>query len=323
MFSRTLAAPTLLVASVGVPYVASNAPEWSQQIRGAATGLAQPATPQGGATAPALLSPNGQPGTPPGLQPLPSAALTAPLQAPGAAVDPNQAPLEGIPAYSLGEVLRMDVSKEWVYQRWPRKSTALADLDLYGVRVPLVTGTQLYDIAGSLTYFFGVDGRVKRISFRGRTGDTTQIASIVHQRFGLVAQPTVVAGEQLLQLRRDEDVLCELRTRPAPVLWASSPHDSFTVELELQDPATAKPLATPMLNLPPTTAGQPAAQAGAPPGNAGATASANPANPAPSAKEAAAAEAAKPEPLGWKAFFPRSRATTEQIRNLNQGNLYQ
>jgi hypothetical protein len=314
MLSRTLAAPTLLVASVGVPYVASNAPEWSQQIRGAATGAAQPGAPADAANAAPTLLPQGTQPAAAALQPRPASALNAPLQGSGAAVYPNQAPLEGNPTYSLGDVLRMDVSKEWVYQRWPRKSTALADLDLYGVRVPLVSGTQLNDIAGSLTYYFGIDGRVRRISFRGRTGDTTQIASIVHQRFGLVAQPTVVAGEQLLQYRRDEDVLSELRTRPAPVLWASSPHESFTVELELQDPATAKPLPGPAVNLP--VAGSTTAagvQSGVKPQAAGEA----------KTQAAVAAEAAKPEPLGWKAFFPRSRATSEQIRNLNQGNLYQ
>jgi hypothetical protein len=211
----------------------------------------------------------------------------------------------------------MDVSKEWVYQRWPRKSTALSELDLFGVRVPLVTGTQLHDLAGSLTYYFGGDGRVKRISFRGRTGDTTQLAAIVHQRFGLQAQPTPIAGEQLLQYRSGDDVLSELRTRPAPVLWASTPHDSFAVELELQEPTTARPLQSPLMNVP--LAGMPSAQApaaapvagqaGAPPAAVAST------PPAPAAEQA--------EPLGWKAFFPRSRLPKQQVQNLDVSNLYQ
>ncbi len=303
MISRTLAAPTLLVATIGVPYVASNAPQWTQQFRGAAT-----ATDQSGWT------PTTHPaaGAVPELPANPSTRLTAPPHGPSLAVYPNQSPLEGVPTYSLGEVLRFDVSKEWVYQRWPRKSTALAELDLYGVRVPLVTGTQLHDIAGSLTYVFGTDGRVRRISFRGQTGDTTQLATLVHQRFGLVAIPTAVAGEQLFQFRREGDVLSELRTRPAPVLWASLPHESFTVELELQDPATARPLMGPVVNLP---------AAATPPAAAQVQSGAKPQ----AAKEGAAGETApaKVEPLGWRAFFPRSRVPGPQIRNLDQGNLYQ
>src|SRR5690606_19717919 len=120
--------------------------------------------------------------------------------------------------YALSEVLRFDITKDWVYQRWDRKSTALADLELFGVRVPLVSGTQVDDIAGSLTYFFGADGRAKRISFRGRTGDTTQLATLLHQRFGLQAVPAVIAGQQLLQLRQGNEVISEMRTQTAPVL---------------------------------------------------------------------------------------------------------
>ena len=203
----------------------------------------------------------------------------------------------------------MDVTKEWVYQRWPRKSTSLAELDLYGVRVPLVTGTQTYDLAGSLTYYFGVDGRVQRISFRGRTGDTTQLVALVTQRYGLQPQPALAVGEQLFQLRRDDDVLSQLHTRPAPVLWASSPNDSFAVELDLQNPATARPLVLPAAPLPPLAA-PPAAPAGATRSSA-----------ATAAADAKDADAAPKEP-GWKAFFPRRRVPSGQIPNLNHGDTY-
>jgi hypothetical protein len=264
------------------------------------------------------MSTEGQPPAAPptaAQAPAPITPTPTPPQGPGATLFPTVTPLEGIPTYSIAEVLRMDVSKEWVYQRWPRKSTALAELDLFGVRVPLVTGTQLHDLAGSLTYYFGIDGRVKRVSFRGRTGDTTQLAALVHQRFGLQAQPTPIAGEQVLQYRNGDAVLSELRTRPAPVLWASTPHDSFTVELELQDPAAARPLQTPLTA---TTAAVPAPQAA--PAPAGVQAATPPAAAAPAPPAQAAEES---EPLGWKAFFPRSRLPRAQVDQLDKGNLYQ
>jgi hypothetical protein len=296
MISRTLSAPLLLAASVGVPYVASNTVEWTQQIRGQASAVA-PA-----AAAPAPVPTN----TPAVATPQ---VVAPPLPVPGASLFPTPTPLEGTPNFSLGDVLRMDVSREWVYQQWPRKSTALAELDLYGVRVPLVTGTQLHDLAGSLTYYFGMDGRVKRITFTGRTGDTTQLAAIVHQRFGLQAQPTPIAGEQLLQYRSGDDLLSELCTRPAPVLWANTPHDSFVVELTLQDPAAAKPLPAPLMNARAATPGQ---STGAPSPSATAAAAPPP---------VAAPEGT--ESLGWKAFFPRSRLPKAQVNQLDQANLYQ
>jgi hypothetical protein len=199
----------------------------------------------------------------------------------------------------------MDVTKEWVYQRWPRKSTALSDLDLFGVRVPLVTGAQLHDLAGSLTYYFGVDGRVQRISFRGRTGDTTQVVALATQRYGLTPQPTLAAGEQLFEVRREADVISRLSTRPAPVLWASSPHDSFNVELDLQDPATGRPLALPMAPLPAPTAQVGAATTGT------------------SGGAAPEADSAEPEEPAWKAFFPRRSVPKGQLQNLDHGNIYQ
>ncbi len=292
--TRTLAVPTLLAASVAVPYVATNAPEWRTQWNAPAN----PATTTAASPFPLTAG---------GATLRPTATLAAPPAGPGATLYPTPAPLEGTPTHALAEVLRMDVTKEWVYQRWPRKSTALAELDLYGVRVPLVTGTQLYDIAGSLTYFFAADGRVQKISFRGRTGDTTQLVGLVTQRYGLQAQSTLAAGEQLFETRRGADVLSRLRTRPASVLWASSPHDSFSVELDLQDPASARPLPPELAPLPTV----PAPAAAPPAGSADAAAA-----------KAAEAEKKPSEPT-WKAFFPRRRVPKDQILNLDHGNMYQ
>jgi hypothetical protein len=312
MISRAVSAPLLLAASVGVPYVASNTMEWTEQLRGgrapvAAAALAPPA--DAAATQPPATA------MPPVASQVAAPALTSPpLQGPGANLFPTPAPLVGTPTHSIADVLRFDVSRDWVYQQWPRKSTAMAELDLYGVRVPLVTGTQLYDLAGSLTYYFGLDGRVKRLTFTGRTGDTTQLAAIAHQRFGLQAQATPIAGEQLLQYRNGNDVISELRTRPAPVLWASTPHDSFAVELVLQDPATAKPLPSPT-NLPAQPAGTPTGTA-SPAAESASSASAKAAATSPPAAEPA-------EPLGWKAFFPRSRLPKAQVNQLDRANLYQ
>jgi hypothetical protein len=208
---------------------------------------------------------------------------------------------------SLAEVFRFDITREWVYQRWARKSTALAELGLYGIRVPLVTGTQLHDLAGSLTYYFSPNGRLERISFSGRTGDTTHLVLLMNQQHGLMPQGTPVAGEQLLQLRRGEAVISELRTQPASVLWANAPHESFAVELTLQRPDATTPL-------PPRV---PIAVSQAP---------AVPKKPTPQAagrEDASGSKAAnQEESLGWKLFFPRSRVPKSQLENLNRGDQF-
>lgn len=296
MIPRSLAMPTLLAAAVAVPYGATHAPELKQQLLGAG----QSATAPKATTAPTALGPTSS--TPPATYSTPWTSTASPASAQSLQPTVVPTPLEGTPTYSLDEVLRMDVTKEWVYQRWARKSTALSELDLYGVRVPLVTGTQLHDLAGSLTYFFTPDGRVQRISFRGRTGDTTQLVQLVMQRYGLAWQTPSTAGEQLLELRQGDDVLSRVRTRPAPVLWANAPNESFTIDMELQDPTRARPLAPQLAPLPPLAA-TPSKNADAKNGDA---------------KEADAL----PPVTGWKAFFPRSRVPEGQIKGLDANNLY-
>jgi hypothetical protein len=279
----------ILAAAVAVPYLVKNGPNldkiWpagqkSAQITDAAAG-----------------------GSVPG-----SSLVLGPSQGLGTAISPSSAPLEGMPSMSLHDVFRFDVSKEWVYQRWARKSTALAELGLFGIRVPLVTGTQMHDLAGSLTYYFGQNGYLQRISFTGRTGDTTQLVMLMSQRYGLRPQSTVVVGEQLLQERYEEHVFSELRTRPAPVLWANSPHDSYAVELELQRPGAKTPL--PQRTL---LGNSPLAEQVAATEVASETASG----------EGAAEKPADKSPgEAWNSYSPRSRVPKEQVENLDRRNRF-
>ena len=224
---------------------------------------------------------------------------------PGSEVYPIQRPLEGFSAVPLEQIFRFDVTKEWVYQHWARKSTALAELGLYGVRVPVVTGTQLHDIAGSLTYFFDPMGRCQKITFKGNTGDTTQLVMLAVHRYGLQPQMNVMPGEQLFQVKRGEDVMSELRTRPSAVLWSSSPHSSFDVNMQLQSPSATTPLPVVTPPLPPAT----------PPSTPPLSADelAQQAREEQAAKQLEA-KAALDEQL--KSFFPRSRVPPDQLKNL-------
>jgi hypothetical protein len=147
---------------------------------------------------------------------------------------------------------------------------------------------------------------------------------LLHQRFGLQAVTSPIAGQQLLQVRQGDDVISELRTQIAPVLWTSTPHESFTVEFEIQDPATAKPLKPQVASVstpPPAAPGTTTA-----PGDAGAAKASKSA-----ATEASSTDTAKLEPKAeadpkksrWEALFPRSRATQGQIHQLERSNIYQ
>lgn len=136
----------------------------------------------------------------------------------------------------IAGALRMDITPEWVYQRWQRKSTKLANLDRFGVRVPLVTGTQVDDLAGSLTYYFGAGNRVERISFHGRTGDPRALTHLVNHTYGLRPQPPLHPGEQLYQSKWHGRVKSEMRLILAPVLSSDTSHNAYEVSLELERP---------------------------------------------------------------------------------------
>lgn len=216
----------LLSASVGVP-LAAVSPDL-QALPGKVGGMLTSA--QQTVTTPQVIDEHGH-----ALNPAPVVEGVDRL-----VIHPEAAPLEGFTAVDLGEVLRFDISPEWVYQRWSRKTTALADLQFNGVRVPLVTGTGVDDLAGSLTYYFNHDRQPERIVFQGRTGDARKVIALVTQRFNLLPQRAFHPGEQLYQLRWNEMAMSELKIRPASVVWASAPHANYEVSLDLQRPGAAR-----------------------------------------------------------------------------------
>ncbi len=208
---RFLFLVALLAASIAIPFATSTAPDFIERIKASWGG-------SGSALSGDEVTYNGMGGA---LSP------TTPI-----------APLEGMRTHELTDVLRMDVTPTWVYRRWARKSTQLAELDMHGVRVPLVTGTDADDLAGSLTYYFDANGQVQRISFRGRTGDPSRLVALVISKHGLRPRPPEVSGEQLYQMTWNGRAKSELRIRPVSMMWAGTPHTNFEIELELQRKGT-------------------------------------------------------------------------------------
>lgn len=144
--------------------------------------------------------------------------------------------IEGNNVDELSQVFRFDVTTAWVLGHWARVSTQLADLDLQGYRVPLVTGTKPSDLAGSLTYYFNKRQRVERITFTGTTGDARPLVSLLVARFGFRRQFVDDAGLYLYRVMHGRKVVSELRIRPAHVVRSSDPHGRFEVALDLRRP---------------------------------------------------------------------------------------
>ena len=98
--------------------------------------------------------------------------------------------LEGTPVGDLREVLRFDITPDWIVTRWPRVSAGLAHLELQGYRVPLVTGTTEEDLAGALTYYFNPQQQLQRITFYGTTGNTRRLVDLVVREYGFARRLT-------------------------------------------------------------------------------------------------------------------------------------
>jgi hypothetical protein len=146
--------------------------------------------------------------------------------------DPS-APAVGASLHELSDVLRFDVTPRWVTDRWSRISTVRAERDLVGLRVPLVTGTEVADLAGSLTYFFDATQRLRRLTLHGQTGDDRAVVSYVMQNFGMQPEPHLGGGIYLL--RWNAKPMNVLRVSHAPVIRADEPHARLVIELELND----------------------------------------------------------------------------------------
>ncbi|MEK6248141.1 MAG: hypothetical protein N2C12_08170, partial [Planctomycetales bacterium] len=139
----------------------------------------------------------------------------------------------------LDQALNFNATITWVFHRWPQVSTGMVDGKLFGYRVPLVTGTAEDDVTGSLTYYFGPDKELRRITLKGDTGDAHKLVKWLSTQFGLVQQAADKRGVFVYRANRKNST-SELKVRPRAIMRSSDPHQRFEVALVLDRPATEK-----------------------------------------------------------------------------------
>lgn len=136
---------------------------------------------------------------------------------------------------SLRDVLRFDITPPMVTQQYSRVSTILADMNLDGMRVPLVTGTQVHDLAGTLSYYFDRFQRLQRISIHGVTGEPNRLIFDLRQLYQLEQHPSLGGGLYLIKWNGQPTSL--LHIAPAAVIQANESYARYTVFLELNLPS--------------------------------------------------------------------------------------
>ena len=137
------------------------------------------------------------------------------------------------PQFDLRQLIQFDKTPGWVIQNWERVSTEIWNGDLAGMRVPLISGTNPYDLAGSLSYYFDQQQILQRIAFHGSTGDPRYIQSIASQ---LGLQPRVTYGGTTMVRGEDDAVTDLLRVRPL----TSQSMQRYEVIFELNRPESGR-----------------------------------------------------------------------------------
>ena len=143
--------------------------------------------------------------------------------------------LVGPPVADFAEILRFDIAPNWVAARWPRVTATTAELGLEGMRVPAVTGINLDDLAGSLTYYFNQYHQLQRLTFEGYTGDERKLVGLVTKHYGLQQEPTLDAGMYVARWNGQPSSI--LRIARAPIMTHDSPHSRLHFLLELNRPS--------------------------------------------------------------------------------------
>ncbi|MFK7767043.1 MAG: DUF6690 family protein [Mariniblastus sp.] len=169
-----------------------------------------------------------------GMQPDFAAAQTFVFPGNANGPDLSAEPMQFIPVMNFEEIFRFDISPGWIKSRWNRVSTSPGDRGLHGLRVALVTGTNSWDLHGSLTYYFGLNQQLQRITFRGWAGDSTRFVNLLTQKYNFKAQPTHSAGFYLAQSKR-KPTGGLLMQNPA-VIYTDNPVQQVALVMEMNQP---------------------------------------------------------------------------------------
>ncbi len=133
---------------------------------------------------------------------------------------------------NFGEVFRFDVTPQSVSQRWSRVSTGIGNAQLQGYRVPLVTGNEESDLAGSLTYYFDGHPKLRRITFLGTTGNPRRLVDFLGQHYGFRQIQTGNARATTYQVRYRFSG--KLKVTPNDVLDKHLASTNYQIELSLE-----------------------------------------------------------------------------------------
>lgn len=134
------------------------------------------------------------------------------------------------------DIFRFDINPEWVQDRWPRIATSTPEANLFGMRTPVVTGTRLQDLAGSITWYFDDRRQVQRLRFEGTCGDASDVVAMTTQSFGMEQESAV--GKLVFTKRWHNVPRCVVVVEQPPVIDISQVRQRYIVRMEINRPDT-------------------------------------------------------------------------------------
>lgn len=138
------------------------------------------------------------------------------------------------PVGDFREIFNFDLNSSFISSRWSRVSTFPAEDSLTAMRVPLVTGTQEWDLQGSLTYYFDSNKKLRRILFRGWTGDPSALTFFAVDHLGFKRKKANTDGLYIqTQLFQQIGLL---RIDHPSIQSQNHPGQRMTVVFEINDP---------------------------------------------------------------------------------------
>ena len=145
-------------------------------------------------------------------------------------------PHSDVKVHDAASVFSFEITPEWILAHWPSVSTGLAQLQLEGYRVPLVTGTGQQDLAGALTYYFDARQKLQRINFVGVSGDPRSLIGLLATRFHMTRRLTSDPGLVVYEAApAGRGPMSGLQVRVAP-LEPGDAYRRYEIELSLERP---------------------------------------------------------------------------------------
>lgn len=229
---KTLRNGLVLAGAIGAPYIWSQVPQlrtWAEQIRANLTSSASKSDGTTGSFLESIGLTGG--GSPREAEDGLGTSTAAPPSSPPQPAAPITPALVGGGMTDIRQAMRFDIDPRWVTEHWSHVETFSGERNLLGMRVPIMTGTEPHDLAGSLTYYFDTRHRLQRVVLQGRTGDERPLVKFCEEAFGLRAEPAIAAGLYIARWNGQPHNV--LYSRFAPLVRSDVPHSRLDIWLEV------------------------------------------------------------------------------------------